>query len=187
MLLLTGFVPFTTGQGLKLAHNPTGDIALKLGALCPNTHGAVLPVSFSQTKRELLGLFADKRPTHWIGMGFAPHRSTIDVEVVALNLEHAVRGDNDGDTPSMRPVIDDAPLAYHARHDLNPLISSMDGQYQPAKANFHAGTFLCNQVFYLGCHHVEEGQLETATFIHVPPMSSYRAFEDALGQYINSL
>ena len=187
MLLLTGFVPFTTGQGLKLTHNPTGDIALSLGSSLPNVQGAVLPVSFAKTKAALLSLLGETQPTHWIGMGFAPHRSTIDVEVIALNIEHAISGDNDGDSPSMRPIIAEAPLAYRTPHNLDPLISRLDGHSQPAKANFHAGTFLCNQVFYLGCHHVQTGQLQTATFIHVPPMDNYDAFQHALGLHITSL
>ena len=29
-VLLTGFEPFTTGQGLELTHNPTADIALRV-------------------------------------------------------------------------------------------------------------------------------------------------------------
>ncbi len=187
MLLLTGFVPFTTGQGLKLTHNPTGDIALNLASTLPGVHGAVLPVSFTKTKAELRTLLAESQPTHWIGMGFAPHRSTIDVEVVALNLEHARSGDNDGETPTMKPILDEAPLAYRAQHDLEPLISALDGHTRPAQANFHAGTFLCNQVFFLGSHQVAINQLETATFIHVPPMEDYTAFEAALGTYIRNI
>ena len=96
MILVTGFEPFTTGQGLKLKHNPTGDIAMAVGARLDNAIGSVLPVSFAKTKASLLDLFDKHKPTHWLGMGFAPHRTTIDVEVVALNLEHAVRGVRDG-------------------------------------------------------------------------------------------
>ena len=93
MILVTGFEPFTTGQGLKLDHNPTGDIAMAVASRLNSAHGSVLPVSFAKTKASLLDLFEKHRPTHWLGMGFAPHRTTSDVEGVALNLEHAVRGD----------------------------------------------------------------------------------------------
>ena len=187
MILVTGFEPFTTGQGLKLDHNPTGDIAMAVASRLDNAHGNVLPVSYAKTKASLLDLFEKHRPTHWLGMGFAPHRRTIDVEVVALNLEHAVRGDNDGDTPTLRPIHDDAPVAYRCAHDLSSLVNMLDGQSEKAQLNFHAGTFLCNQVYFLACHEVHQGRLETATFVHVPPMSDYKAFEAALTEYLRSL
>ena len=120
-------------------------------------------------------------------MGFAPHRTTIDVEVVALNLEHAVGGDNDGETPSMRPIIEQAPLAYRAAHDLQDLVNQLDGKSEKAQLHFHAGTFLCNQVFFLGSHEVQEGRLETATFIHVPPMPEYDVFQSALAGYLETI
>jgi pyrrolidone-carboxylate peptidase len=51
----------------------------------------------------------------------------------------------------------------------------------PAVAAFHAGTFLCNQVFFLGCHGVESGtSLEKAAFIHVPPMDSFEPLVEGL-------
>ncbi len=187
MNLVTGFEPFTTGQGLMLTHNPTGDIAQRIGATLPDVQGAVLPVSFVATKNALLAKFEQVQPAHWIGLGFAPHRTTIDVEVVALNLEHATRGDNDGDTPSMRPILNDGPLAYRAKHDLEPLVRRLFGNSVPAQTHFHAGTFLCNQTFYLGCHRVELGLMQTATFIHVPPMDDYAPFTEALSAYLKSL
>ena len=184
MFLITGFEPFTTGRGLRLATNPTAAIARSLGETLPHATGAVLPVSFKETKEALRALYREVEPAHWIGMGFAPHRETIDIEVIALNVEHAPTGDNDGDTPSMRPVIEGAPLAYRAVHDLRPLCEALDGHGAAAQLNFHAGTFLCNQVFYLGCHEVVQSTLATATFIHVPPMAEYQGFKEALARYV---
>ena len=188
MILLTGFEPFTTGQGLKLTHNPTGDIATSLGSSLTHVQGAVLPVSFTQTKTTLTDMFVNLEPTHWVGLGFAPHRTTIDVEAVALNLEHARSGDNDGKTPFMRPIVEGAPLAYRSRVDTADLAKTLNGHSVPAQTNCHAGTFLCNQTFYLGCHWAESSHsLQTAVFIHVPPMERYESFQNALGEWLKGL
>jgi len=181
MFLITGFEPFTTGQGLVLTHNPTADIAQALHAPEAGVSGAVLPVSFTRTREVLLSTFAEVQPRAWIGLGFAPHRTTIDVEVVALNIEHARSGDNDGATPSLRPIMPHEPDAYRSQGPVEELCAALDGQGAAAQLSFHAGTFLCNQSFYLGCHAARgEGSMRWATFVHVPPMAAYDAFGASL-------
>ena len=75
MLLLTGFEPFTTGQGLRLTHNPTGDIAKAIGRSNLSVEAAVLPVSFRETKATLRGLFAAHKPNHCIDKGRVEQRN----------------------------------------------------------------------------------------------------------------
>ncbi len=181
MMLITGFEPFTTGQGLRLDHNPTSDIAHRVAARLPNARAETLPVSFVQTKSALLAHFDALGPTSWIGMGFAPHRETLDIETLAVNVEHATSPDNDGETPWRRPVVEGGPPALQTRLDVESAIATFASHGVKAHAAFHAGTFLCNQSFYLGCNAVEgPGPLAVAAFIHVPPMPSYDAFEDGL-------
>jgi len=188
MLLLTGFEPFTTGQGLTLKHNPTADIARRLGAALPDVTGAVLPVSYAETRVALTRLWDVQRPRRWIGLGYAPHRRQVEVETVALNVEHAARGDNDGVTPTDRAIVEDGPLAYRSRVNTVDAAALWGAHGVSAVPGFHAGTFLCNQVFYLGCHRVETvGDLESALFIHVPPMDDFTAFEAGLADLIDAL
>ena len=187
MVLITGFEPFTTGQGVTLTHNPTADIVRRVGEGLPHVRAEVLPVSFSRTRVALLRHFATYRPRVWIGLGYAPHRTTLDVETVALNLEHATRGDNDGERPWMRAVVEGAPLAYTTRLDMKASLAILAEQGAPAHAAFHAGTFLCNQSFYLGCHACETGDLNLAAFIHVPPLPSYDPLERGLSALIDTL
>ena len=188
MILLTGFEPFTTGQGLVLDHNPTSDIVKRVADCVSEAEFAVLPVSFQQTKQRLLSHFEELKPEIWIGLGFAPHRSSLDIETVALNLEHAVGKDNDGEAPWMRPIHDDAPLAYRTRLDEQSAIKTFADHGIAASAAVHAGTFLCNQSFFVGCHYAEQQTpLKLAAFIHVPPMDSFEDFENALAELIRSL
>ena len=188
MLLLTGFEPFTTGEGLRLTVNPTAEIVTNIAQELSNVSSAVLPVSFKETKEQLTELFEKQNPTAWIGLGYAPHRTTLDLEVVAVNLEHTETGDNSGEKPRMRPIIENAPLAYQTHLNVPKAIEAFKNVGINAQASFHAGTFLCNQVFYLGCHLAESNSsLEVAAFIHVPPMKHFRKFEDGLTSLIQNL
>jgi pyroglutamyl-peptidase len=188
MILFTGFEPFTTGQGLVLTHNPTADIAERVAARVPNARAAVLPVSYAQTRRVLVEQLDAHRPTIWIGMGYAPHRETLDLEVVALNMEHCESADNDGERPFMRPVVDGAPAAYETRVDVPEAVAIFAEHGVELKPCFHAGTFLCNQSFYVACHRVESvGDLRLAAFLHVPPMPDFSALESAIAAWSEGL
>ena len=187
-ILLTGFEPFTTGQGLVLDHNPTASIATQVATTLDHATSAVLPVSYQRTKSALLELFDTLKPRVWVGMGFAPHRATLDLEAVALNVEHAVGADNDGHQPFMGEIFEGAPTAYRTRLKLNEAISTFAAHGVPAQVSTHAGTFLCNQAFYLGCHRCETtGTPDLAAFIHVPPMTDFGPFEAGLAALLASL
>jgi pyroglutamyl-peptidase len=188
MVLLTGFEPFTTGQGLKLTHNPTADIATNVAARLEGVEARVLPVSFEATKSTLQAAFDELHPRIWIGLGFAPHRETLDIETVALNLEHAESHDNDGAAPWMRAILPAAPMAYRSKLDEVMATQLFSAHGLPAKASVHAGSFLCNQVFFLGCHAVAtRNDVRLAAFIHVPPLSEFEVFEHALIALIEAL
>ena len=150
---ITGFEPFTTGQGLILDHNPTAGIAAQVAEALPSGAHQTLPVSYRKTKQALESEFARVRPKHWIGLGYAPHRTTLDFETIALNMEHAVRGDNDGETPWMRPIVNGGPQAYQTQVDTKGALAILNLHGAPGVAAFHAGTFLCNQVFFFGVSH----------------------------------
>ena len=82
MVLVTGFEPFTTGQGLTLEHNPTADICRQVAANIDGAQHRVLPVSFQRTKKALLDALQHQKPKIWVGLRYAPHRTTLDFEAV---------------------------------------------------------------------------------------------------------
>jgi pyrrolidone-carboxylate peptidase len=79
-VLVTGFVPWG-----KHRVNPSGELAGEVG-------GHLLPVDFDRASRELRCLIRKNRPRAIVMMGLAPGRKRINLEVVALNLEHRRRG-----------------------------------------------------------------------------------------------
>ena len=186
--MITGFEPFTTGQGLVLDHNPTADIATAVAERIQHIVSLTLPVSYRKTREALEAGFQLHEPRHWIGLGYAPHRQNLDVETIALNVEHASSGDNDGETPWMRPIEPDAPCAYQTRVNVEGALTILEKMGAPGVPAFHAGTFLCNQTFFLGCHAVESNSgLEKAIFIHVPPMENYYFLIDGLVALFDAL
>ena len=189
MVLVTGFEPFTTGKGLRLTHNPTADVACAVAARSEGVRAGVLPVSYAQTPLALQALFEAHDPSVWIGMGYAPHREALDVEVVALNMAHATRGDNDGACPQMEPIIAGGPLAYETTLHVPTALSLLKAHGLDAQPAFHAGTFLCNQVFYLGAHRAAspDTSLKVAAFLHVAPMDDFGPLEVGVSALITSL
>ena len=187
MVLLTGFEPFTTGQGLSLSHNPTADITRTVADETPGVTGGVLPVSYAKTPVALSALFEAHRPRIWMGLGYAPHRETLDIEQIAVNVAHANRGDNDGACPQREPIVNGGPVAYETRLDIASAIARFEAHGVDAHPAFHAGTFMCNQVFYLGCHRCAQGELDLAAFIHVPPMDDFSPFMRGLSAVLKDL
>jgi pyroglutamyl-peptidase len=187
-ILITSFEPFTTRTGLVLTHNPTKEVTAWFEKERPDIATSVLPVAFSATRARLLELFSELAPRVWIGLGYAPGRESVGVETVAVNIEHASRPDNDGDLPNQRPIIVDAPLAYRAPINGSQLAAHLCSAGFDAGVSFHAGTFMCNQVFYLGCHQVFGGSsMEHAGFIHIPPKVDSEHFGAALAGWVDAL
>ena len=186
--LITGFEPFTTGQGLTLTHNPTSVWAREIAERLEDAVHATLPVSFVDTKASLQKRFDQEKPAVWLGLGYAPHRERVDVEFVALNLEHSESGDNDGAQPRFCPIIPDAPTALTTRFPVDEVVAQFQSEGVDAQVAFHAGTFLCNQTFYLGCYEVEVNRtISVAAFIHVPPSTNGDTFVRAVVTILNGI
>jgi len=147
-ILVTGFVPWG-----KHRVNPSGELASEVG-------GHLLPVHFDRASRELRRLIRKHRPRAIVMMGLAPGRKRINLEVVALNLEHHPKG--------WRRIRKSGPLALMSRLPVDRLLKGLRRARIPATVSFHAGTFVCNRVFYeaLTASGVPCG------FVHVPPFKA---------------
>jgi pyroglutamyl-peptidase len=148
-ILVTGFEPWG-----RLRRNPSGELALALG-------GHVLPVDFRRAERRLLSLVRRLRPEAILMLGLAQRRSRIELEAVALNVDHS----EEGGRRAWRRPIGKGPLALPARLPLERLYRRLRAARIPVAISHHAGTFVCNHVFYaaLAATHVPCG------FVHVPP------------------
>lgn len=166
-ILVTGFAPFAGD-----AVNPSQQVVQALDGQTIDGHtvvGAVLPVAFAQTPALLDTLLVRHRPRLVLALGLACGRAELSFERVAINLIDARIADNDGDQPIDQAVTDDAPAAYFATLPLKAIVAQLHEAGIPAALSLSAGSFVCNQVFYLLAHRLaSRSPLTRSGFVHLP-------------------
>ena len=154
-LLLTGFEPFS-----KFRVNSSWESIRELDGetiLGWRLAARRLPVSFRRAGPLLRREIRRLNPGAVISFGLAPERR-IRLECLAVNIDH------DGRTVKNRPIDPRGPLAVESRLPLEAMLRRLRRLDMPARLSFHAGTYLCNHVFYLLPRDIPSG------FVHVPPI-----------------
>jgi pyroglutamyl-peptidase len=166
-VLLTGFEPFG-GESI----NPSGEIVRALDGESIAGHrvvGAILPVTFAAALPTLEALFEQHRPALVVALGQAGGRSEISLERVAVNLIDARIADNDGVQPIDDVVIEGAPRAYFSTLPVKAIAQHLRRIGIPAGTSLSAGSFVCNQVFFLIAHLISTRHAQArGGFVHVP-------------------
>jgi len=170
-VLVTGFEPFGGDE-----HNPSGDIARRLGELGhPDAAlvSEVLPVSFTQAPALLAAAIDRHEPDIVLMLGLAADRHAITPERVALNLADARIPDNDGMQPVDAPLQPHGPTARFALLPVKSIANAIDASGIPSTVSLSAGTYVCNALMYTALGIAEQrvdtgGQPLGAGFIHVP-------------------
>ena len=156
-ILLTAFDSFG-GRN----YNPTE----KLLGMLPDDgiKKLLLPTSYSRAPEMLRPAVKELSPAAVICTGLASGRSAISLEFAALNIRDSdVLCDNDGERASGESVIPGAPNALFTQLDLAPYASAIRVSGVPCRVSYHAGTFVCNCVYY---HLLSLGA--KGVFIHIP-------------------
>jgi pyroglutamyl-peptidase len=164
-MLLTGFEPFG-----ELQANPSQLIVERLA------HGAdqdlvveVLPTEYAAAGARIRALIRDVRPEAVVCLGVAGRASAIRLERVALNLDDTEKPDNAGETPAGRPIAPGGPVGYWSTLPLAEMYAALQERDIPVQISNHAGTYVCNHVFYASLHEIERlGGGVPCGFIHVP-------------------
>ena len=145
-MLVTGFEPFDGA-----AHNPSGELARRLGELGhPDCHliGEVLPVSFSRAPGLLAAAIDSHDPDVVVMLGLAENRHAITPERVAINLADARIADNDGDQPTDAPLEPHGPAARFALLPIKHIALAISNAGIAADVSLSAGSYVCNAVMY---------------------------------------
>ncbi len=163
MVLLTGFEPF---GGLR--HNPSAALL----SLLPRSIGekpiqtALLPVDTRALPEALRALYA-RNPKAVLHLGLAENRPLITLERLAVNLLDFERPDNKGVLKEDEAVVPGGPLALPARFPVKEGVRRLREAGIPARASLSAGSYLCNQAFYLSLYHLPVSV--PVAFVHLPP------------------
>jgi pyroglutamyl-peptidase len=164
-VLLTGFGAF--GED---AENPSGQIAEALDGTQvagESVRSVVLPVSTERVAELLRAEVTRVAPDLLILLGVATGRTAPSAERVAVNLRDFPIPDVDGRQVVDQPVILDGPAAYLSQLPIKAIVAGWRAIGLPGAVSNTAGTYLCNQVFYLARHLTSNTGCHTG-FIHVP-------------------
>ena len=151
-VLVTGFEPWGSER-----RNPSGEVAAALG-------GHVLPVDYARSERALRALIRRHRPGAILMLGLASKRRRLGLEAVALNVDHC----ESGAQKRWRKTIGKGALALESRLPLDRIHRLLKRARIPVEISHHAGTFICNHVFYVALASTRV----PCGFVHVPPFKA---------------
>lgn len=166
MILLTGFNRFA---GLEV--NPS-ELIVEAIAGRTGVVSEVLPTEYRRAGDRVCELIGQLKPEAFVGLGVAMGAPALRLERVALNLDDSSEPDNAGEIARGRSIEAQGPAAYWSSLPLPRMFEVLEALGIPAVISNHAGTFLCNHVFYVARHQVEQlGIPCQCGFIHVPAIS----------------
>ncbi len=170
-ILVTGFEPF---EGSEV--NPTEEVLALLQSQPPlgtDLQTLLLPVASERVAAALIPALEAIRPAIVLMLGQATGRSAFSIERVALNWLDFRIPDNSGKVIRDQPIVPDGPAAYFSTLPTRELVEHLRATDIPAELSYHAGTYLCNQAFYLACHWAAQHAPDTRVgFVHVPALPS---------------
>ncbi len=150
--------------------NPTGRIALELnGVVIGNyvVHGLKLPVSYASVKRTVEIVYNYYKPSIVLSLGLSPTRPIPVIERIALNYVDSKTPDVDGVVLRGKRIIENGPLALETNVNVESLVDYLVEQGIPVSISYHAGTYLCNYLYYLLLYMGLQRNTKVL-FIHVP-------------------
>ncbi|MGE0304419.1 MAG: peptidase C15 [Acidimicrobiia bacterium] len=168
-VLVTGF-----GAYLETGDNPSGTIALSVDGVVHDDvvlAGRVLSVSTNRVGAELSAALDDIQPDAVIVTGVTPGRAAVAVERVAINVRDFPIPDTDGDEPVDEAVVKDGPAAYLSSLPVKAILATWRRQGIPGYVSNSAGTYVCNQAFYLA-RHLAPLSASAVGLVHIPLASS---------------
>lgn len=146
-VLLTGFDPFggdTINPSWEAVSRLQGETIAGRSMLAEQ-----LPTTFAAAPRALRAALRRHTPELVLCVGQAGGRAALSLERVAINVNDARIPDNAGAQPVDTPVVTRGPAAYFTTLPIKAMRAELRAAAIPAEISQTAGTFVCNQVFYV--------------------------------------
>ncbi|WP_254507089.1 pyroglutamyl-peptidase I [Anatilimnocola floriformis] len=161
-VLITAFEPYD-----RWPTNASWEALVALTRELPTSPRVVTrryPVDFAKTRGKLLEDLSANYD-YSIHLGQAPGSSHIHLEALAIN----VAGEAGQSPTDFRPLVPDGPTAYRTTLPLAAWAAKIRAANIPVQVSYHAGTYLCNGIYYLAQHIAAEQKLKTqSAFVHLP-------------------
>ncbi len=173
MLLLTAFEPFD-GTGINSSLETLREIERRAASNGESAQlaTAVLPVRYDDdvaAYRRAVERCAVERcaPDAVLLLGQST-RPCVEIERVAINLKLVA-----AEPPRHEIIVPEAPPAYFATWPIEATLRLWNEGNLPAQSSAHAGTYLCNHIFYRALHEAEKaGWSGPIGFLHLPRLKS---------------
>ena len=164
-ILLTGFDRFG-----DLPFNPSELVVRAIASRAtPGLVCEILPTEYDRATTILRERLRAMRPDIVLGTGVAATRPGLCLERVALNIDDAEIADNAGALRGGSAIEPRGPLARETPCDLPPILARLKERGMAASISTHAGTFVCNHVFYSALAELERLHSDArCLFIHLP-------------------
>ena len=169
MIVVTGFEPFG-----KWPLNPSERVVETLDTAFVPPEGLelrtrVLPVAYDAAATIAETLIETTRPEVMLCLGLSGTRERICIERFALNVDDASLADNAGAVRRGCEIDPDAPAAMRSGADLDALCAALRTAGLDVAISNHAGSFVCNHVYFRCLRTVERLGLDTdCVFVHLP-------------------
>jgi pyroglutamyl-peptidase len=109
------------------------------------------------------------RPALVLALGQSAGARVVRVEDRAVNLDDFSIPDNAGQQPQKQWIIPGAPLAYRTTARLGRLLEVLREKGIAHEHSFHAGTYVCNHLYYGLLYRAERTAWEhQILFVHLP-------------------
>jgi pyroglutamyl-peptidase len=135
------------------------------GVLASNRGGLVLPVSWKGAYPRLHRTLREQRPSALLMLGLAESRNSVSLEVQAHNLDYC---EQRGWKRPPRPIERGSPDLLPGRWPATRWVKLLRRRGIPVTLSFHAGTFLCNHVYYRALREFDG----PCGFVHLPPFKA---------------
>jgi len=168
-ILFTGFEPFG-GEAI----NPSWE-AVRLmpdSAGCARIIKEEVCVEYARSGRDILALIEKHAPDAVVCCGQAGGRKAVTPEMCAINMDHAKAPDNCGEVRAYSPICENGPAAYFTTAPVKEIVAAAEAMGLACAPSFHAGTYVCNHIFYTLLQAVAEKKTGMGLFIHVPYIPS---------------
>ncbi|MBE0699068.1 MAG: pyroglutamyl-peptidase I, partial [Anaerolineaceae bacterium] len=130
---------------------------------------------------QLIRAMSNHLPDAVICLGVAAGRPAVSLERIAINLLDFPIQDNSGIQVIDEPVIPGGPSAYMSTLPLREIYNALKNSGIPVELSLSAGSFLCNQTFYLLMHFLSNSKSQIpAGFIHLPALPEQASAQSKL-------
>lgn len=162
-ILMTCFQPFAGNST-----NSSLELLKKMPKSYKNhkIYQLILDVAYVEAGQKVIEEIKKIHPDLILLFGQAGGRSCLTIEYFALNMRSSEIEDNRGVVLTMEEILKDGDLALKTTL---PLDRIKDCVGNLLKLSYHAGTYVCNDVYYQVLHFLKEYELEIPCgFLHIP-------------------